>query len=67
MRLHARTQPVAILRAELGSMIWRWVEGKDITLIELAQALNEIQAGVLKHGLREERHPGDPERKADEE
>lgn len=66
MKVHDRTMPVGILRAELALEVWRWVEGKDITLVELAQALNEIQASVLKLSLRHERHPDDPDRKADE-
>ena len=66
MKLHARMLPVSVLKNELGSVVWRWVEGKDITLIELAQALSEIQANVLKLSLRHERHPTHPDHKADE-
>ena len=67
MRLHPRTMPVQragnAIRAELD----RLQQQHDLTDIEMLRILIEHQQAITKYMLREERHPGDPDRKADEE
>lgn len=66
MRLHERTMPVNKARADFRSMIWGWAEERDLTYVELVGILLEAALDVKKYMLREERHPGEPDRKADE-
>jgi hypothetical protein len=39
----------------------------DLTHLELLDILNGIQGRWLKYALRAERHPNDPDKRADEE
>ncbi|GGM27867.1 hypothetical protein GCM10011608_10870 [Micromonospora sonchi] len=65
MRLHARTMPVQrasnAIRAELG----RLQDEYDLTDVEMLRVLIEHQQSITKYMLRAERHPDDPDRKAD--
>ena len=67
LRLHPRTMPVQRAHAELGTMIseW-WGRQDDLTPAELVGILLQETAAVHKYVLRAERHPDDPDRKADE-
>ena len=66
MRLHPRTRPVERAKLDLREQLLTFQEEHDLTNVEMLQALTEAQQVVLKYMLREERHPGDPDRKADE-
>lgn len=67
MKLHPRTLGVQrasnAIRGQLGSM----QEAHGLTDIEMLRVLGEHQQTITKYLLREERHPGEPDRKADEE
>lgn len=67
LRLHSRTMPVEQAKAELGVTLARFQREHDLTDIEMLVALAAQQQQLLKYRLRQERHPDDPERKADEE
>ena len=67
MRLHARTLIVQQAGAEIGMSVAMIARAHDLTMIEVVKILNEQSAGWIKHVLREERHPGDPDTRADEE
>lgn len=67
LRLHPRTMPVREAEAAISFAITTLQRDWDLTDIEMLRALLEAQQGITKHMLRAERHPDDPERKADEE
>ncbi len=68
MKLHERTMMVQQAGNKLARVILEWSEkeGEELTWIEVARILNEQVAMALKYALRVERHPDDPEKKADE-
>lgn len=53
-------------RAKIAVEINELWEKHDLTAIEFLQALNTVEATVLKYMLRAERHPNDPDKSADE-
>ena len=66
IRLHPRTMQVQRAGAALTQLLLDWQEEHDLTCIETATALTGQLDRQLKYALRHERHPRDPERKADE-
>lgn len=66
LRLHPRTMPVRKAGAVFTDWLINFQEERDLTDIEMMQILTEAQQMVLKYALRAERHPDDPDRKADE-
>lgn len=66
LRLHPRTLPVNQAGAEFRDWLWRFQRDKGLTDIELLQILGESQLITLKYMLRAERHPRNPDKKADE-
>lgn len=66
-RLHSRTMQVERASAELAMMLVTFQGEHDLTNIEMAQILSGRLGSVLKYALRAERHPGNPDAKADEE
>lgn len=67
LRLHPRTMPVQAASAELGMTLARFQQEHDLTDNEMLVILATQQGRLLKYRLRAERHPDDPDRKADEE
>lgn len=67
MKLNRRTMAVSKARAEFRNYVLDFTVKHDLTMIEMAQILTEGLADFLKYMLRAERHPDDPDRKADEE
>jgi len=67
LRLNPRTMPVAKAHGHLKRWLWEFQQEYDLTDIELLQGLADAQQQVLKYMLRAERHPDDPDAKADEE
>ncbi|WP_341719844.1 hypothetical protein QQG74_09160 [Micromonospora sp. FIMYZ51] len=67
MRLHARTMPVQRASNAIRAELDRLQDEHDLTDIEMLRVLIEHQQNITKYMLRAERHPNDPERKADEE
>lgn len=66
LRLHPRTIPVNQAGAEFHDWLWRFQEDKELTDIELMQILTDALERRLKYKLRAERHPHNPDKKADE-
>jgi hypothetical protein len=67
LRLHPRTQKVSVAEAEFHVLVARFLdEHSDLTDIELAGIMLLAPAIPIKFALRAERHPEDPNRKADE-
>ena len=66
LKLHERTMTVQRASAELGMWLCDLQERHDLTSTEVAVILAGQQQSVLKYVLRAERHPEDPDRKADE-
>jgi hypothetical protein len=67
MKLHPRTPLVQQARTALDSLVWDWMTAHDVTYVEAVRCLLEVTQGITKYQLRMERHPGDPDAKADVE
>ena len=67
LKLHSRTKRVAGYKTDLSVLLNNFLVQTDLTNIEWLQALQEEIQRTLKYMLRSERHPDDPEKKADEE
>jgi hypothetical protein len=66
IRIHERTQTVQRAGIEMAiacSEIW---QKHDLTTAEYVHCLAQLPAQTTKYLLREERHPDDPEKRADE-
>jgi hypothetical protein len=66
LRLHKRTMPVQSATAELRLLLIKFQAEYDLTDIEMTGILVYAAADVNKYALRRERHPDDPDKKADE-
>jgi hypothetical protein len=66
VKLHPRTLPVQAARIAIEEATLGLAEKRGLTWIELARCLGEIQQTALKYALRAERHPDDPDARADE-
>lgn len=66
MKLHERTLAVQRAEAEIAAAVWAHPAVARLTDVELAGVLLRIAQRALTFALREERHPDDPEKKADE-
>lgn len=66
LRLHDRTRHVQRAEYDIRGKLLDLQEEHDLTDIEMLQVLNSAEGVVLKYMLRRERHPDDPEKKADE-
>lgn len=66
MRVHPRTQVVERASNELSRLVWAWMEEHDLTYVEAVRCLLSQTQELTKFMLRHERHPEDPDRKADE-
>lgn len=66
MRLHERTMKVNRARAELHNYILDFSEQHDLTDAETSGILIYLASRFNLFILRQERHPEDPEKKADE-
>ena len=67
MKLHRRTMIVKSAEVELNLFLLQWAERYELTWCEMARALTEQIQMCLKCMLRAERHPEDPNKKADED
>lgn len=65
LRISERAQRVGIAQSQLVVDILDFAREHDLTNIELLQALNGVEASILKYMLRSERHPEDPDQPAD--
>lgn len=65
MRLHPRTQIVAMAENELNEEINAIAVRHDLSSVELLQILAARTQSELRYMLRAERHPSDPTKKAD--
>lgn len=63
MRVSREAQRVRVAQAEVAVELSRMQEAKDLSDIEMLQAVNTWQGTALKYMLRAER--GDPDRPAD--
>lgn len=52
---------------DLSMKLLKFQQKHDLTDIEMLQILTQRQQTLLKYMLRAERHPDDPEKRADEE
>ncbi len=66
VKLHPRTLMMKRAEIELEDFLLRWAGRHDLTWCEIARALTERTQRCLTLILRTERHPGDPNKKADE-
>ena len=66
MKLHPRTLPVQGAEASIGLALIDMQREHDLTDVEMLRALLSCIQHISTHLLRAERHPGDPDRKADE-
>jgi hypothetical protein len=66
VRLHPRTLPVQSASNKIRTELDRLQEQYDLTDVEMLRVLLDHQQSMTKYWLREERHPDEPDRKADE-
>jgi hypothetical protein len=67
MRLSKRAQQASRARADLREHVFQWMQKHELTDLETAVILADLQSASLKYALRAERHPDDPDKGADEE
>lgn len=67
MKLHPRTMIVQKAGLELSEFVTSLIERHDLTYGELFGLMADRMAAWAKYMRREERHPGDPEKRGDEE
>ena len=67
IRLHPRTGEVSRAARTLADYVAALQDEYQLSYVETAKILAELAADKLKYALRAERHPDDPDRKADEE
>lgn len=58
VRMNARTPVVRSAKNAIDAAVTAVADERGLTYTELLGCLVEVQAGVLKDALREERHPG---------
>lgn len=66
MMLHKRTMLVQRIEAEIETVLWQMPALRKLTPIELTGILIRVAGHANTMALRLERHPDDPDRKADE-
>lgn len=66
IKLNGRTRIVQNARMESWSALIKIVRKHKLTALEVASVLTQELATWVDIGLRGERHPDDPEKKADE-
>lgn len=66
MLLHERFKKVEKAKLELRKTFWEELEKHDLTYMEAVLCLSDILQSIVKYGLRSERHPDEPDKKADE-
>lgn len=68
MKLHERTMIMQKHSADFNWVMIEFIKDRDISYTELLILLNEYaRNSILKYLLRQERHPDNPNKKADEE
>jgi hypothetical protein len=67
IRLNSRTVPVTQAELDVKKALLEAEEKHDLTVMELLSILNSASVSIIRSGLRMERHPEDPNKKADEE
>lgn len=67
LMLHDRALLVQSARNELSRCVVKVWEQHELTAIELVTVLATLTAEYAKYPLRDERHPGQPDKKANEE
>ena len=68
MKLHPRVPIYQKARNDMDAAISEALKrNPDLTYLELASILNEIQRSWIGYGIRDERHPDDPEKRGGEE
>lgn len=67
IRLHPRTLPVARASAHLGMTLIDFQQENGLSDAEMMIALADYTRRLMIHLLRAERHPDNPDQKADEE
>lgn len=67
LKIHKRYFLVREAHGELAEAIFKILEKHKLTYLELVRILLEEASVWTTQGLRHERHPEDPDRKADEE
>lgn len=61
--IHPRVMPFQKARADINDAVTEAIaRHRDLTYLELLQILNEISASWLKYGIRDERHPNEPDK-----
>lgn len=67
MRINERTPIVTKARLDLEEVFLEWWRThENLTYLETLHCLHQVTAQPIKYALRSERHPNDPEKKADE-
>ena len=66
VRRSERAKKVSVAQTEVAAWLEAFQSERELTDIEMLQAVHSWEALVFKYMLREERHPDDPDRPADQ-
>ena len=66
LRRHSRTTTVQRAESHVHDALLVAMDAYDLSWTEAAVMLSSLTTNALKYALRDQRHPHDPERKADE-
>ena len=66
LKLHRRTLKVQKARCELSRAFWEELRKHHLTFMEALGCLMSIGDELVKYGIRQERHPNDPDARGDE-
>lgn len=67
MRVHERTFMVDKAALDLQDVYYQWMKANpNLTYLEVIICTHRLLDSPLRYALRSERHPDDPEKKADE-
>lgn len=66
MPIHPRYYKVQAAQRVIAHAILNEAEAKELTLAEVVSILSEETSRYTKHIIREERHPGNDDKKGDE-
>lgn len=66
VKIHERTMVVQKAEAEIGVAFWAIPAVAELTVVELIGVCARLTASVVRVKLRDERHPDDPLKRAEE-
>lgn len=66
LKINERVPIVQKAETDLSLAVNKVVKEHDLTYLELAQIINQVQANWIMYGIRNERHPENPDKRGGE-